>query len=329
MILLSSKRAENIKEFALLCSMILIESHTTNPFFNIATEEYLLRNFDEDILFFYRNNPSVIIGKHQIHNLEVNIPFVIQNNIPVIRRISGGGSVYHDEQNLNYCIISSSEKSWVNFEAFTKPLTSFLIKMGLDATLRSNSDVRISGMKISGNASHIYKNRVLHHGSILYNTDLEILTHCLKNTPIRYRGKNVKSRRSVVTNIAKHLTSHVDISEFQEQFIAELSVQGRLILGKNDFEIINSLVKEKYNTIEWNVLYNANYSFSNHIVDEHLDIADISLDVEKGICKSRNKKKALTTDYLDVIENVPHETSAFIEKLTPFFSKETILCLFF
>lgn len=309
--------------------MILIESHTTNPFFNIATEEYLLRYFEQDILFLYRNSPSVIIGKHQIHNLEVNIPFVIHNNIPVIRRISGGGSVYHDEENLNYCIISSSEKSWVNFEAFTKPLTHFLIKMGLDATLRSNSDVRISGMKISGNASHIYKKRVLHHGSILYNTDLEMLTNCLKNTPSRYSGKNVKSRRSVVTNIAKHLSSHIDIAEFQEQFVSELAVKCRFILDNNDIKNISQLAKEKYRTPEWNVLYNANYSFSNHSVNKHLHITDISFDVIKGLCKNRNKKNTLTADYLNVIENVPHETSAFIEKLSPFFDKNTILSLFF
>lgn len=309
--------------------MILIESHTTNPFFNIATEEYLLRNFDDDILFLYRNSPSVIIGKHQIHNMEVNIPFVFKNDIPVIRRISGGGSVFHDEQNLNYCIISSSEKSWVNFEAFTKPLTNFLIKMGLDATLRSNSDVRVSGMKISGNASHIYKNRVLHHGSILYNTDLETLTNCLKNIPSRYDGKNVKSRRSVVTNIAKHLPSHINILEFQKQFISTLAVERLYTLTDTDIEKINYLINSKYNTIEWNVLYNANYSFSNHIVDKYLHITDIRFNTTKGICKNSSSNNTLIPDYMDIIENVPHETSTFIKKLSPFFETNTILSLFF
>ncbi len=312
--------------------MILLESKTNNPLFNIATEEYLLKNCDEDILYFYTNSPSVIIGKHQIHNQEVNIPFIIEHKIPAIRRISGGGSVFHDKGNLNYAIITSSNKAWVDFENFTKPLIQQLTKLGLSAELRSRSDIRIEGKKISGNASHIFKNRVLHHGSILFDTDLELLTNCLKNAPTKYKNKSVQSRRSIVTNISSHLKSPLNITDFQRRFTESLFVDGlingEMELDKEAKNKIKKLIPEKYETIDWNVLYNANYQFQNTFF--HNDrLEKISFKVKKGICLTEHTDTPLQKEIQRLTQNVPHETSEFAKALQQHFTEEEVLRYFF
>ncbi len=312
--------------------MLLIKSQTNNPYLNIATEEFLLKNTSEDLIFFYRNAPSVIIGKHQVHNIEVNLPFVTEHKIPVIRRISGGGSVFHDENNLNYAIISSSKKAWVDFDKFTQPLIRHLSDLGLNPELRSKSDIRVAQKKISGNASHIFKNRVMHHGSILVDTDLNLLSQCLKNTPSKYKNNSVQSRRSIVTNIANHLKSPLSISEFENTFIENLFatrfLDGEKTLSKNDLLEIKKLADEKYKTAEWNVLYNANYVFENTFLWQNR-LTQISLKVKKGICETVSINGSLLKDIQNVIKNVPHETSVFQDVLKNYFTDEEVLRFFF
>ncbi|PVX52103.1 lipoate-protein ligase A [Balneicella halophila] len=312
--------------------MLLIESKTTNPYFNIATEEYLLKNREENILFLYKNAPSVIIGKHQIHHLEVNIPHIVEKNIPVIRRISGGGSVYHDEQNLNYSIITSENKAWVNFDEFTKPFIHFLKSLDLHPELRSKSDVRLAGKKISGNASHIFKSRVMHHGSILFATALDELTSCLKNRPTCYKKKVVNSRRSIVTNIKTHLNSAISFSDFTQKFIEYLyefgSINSSEELSDEATCAIQNLALEKYSSVEWNVGYNANYTFTNSFLHNG-KIVNITLEIKKGVCETAKTNHTLCKDIERVIQNVPHETFSFTKALSPYFSSREILSFFF
>lgn len=292
----------------------------------------MLKNRKEDILFFYRNTPAVIIGKHQIHNLEVNIPYSIKEQIPVIRRISGGGSVFHDTNNINYCILTSSEKAWVDFKKFTQPLIRHLFEMGESPELRSRSDIRLKGKKISGNASHIFKNRVLHHGSILFATDLTKLTESLKNKPSCYHKKTVQSRRSIVTNLASSLKTPISVETFEENFIQSLYqekvITNELQLSENEKAAILQLVKEKYSTIAWNVLYNANYRFENTFLHKN-EMLHLLLEVRKGICQKIKTNSRLLQENQELIQNVPHETSAFLSQLAPFFSKREILTYFF
>lgn len=312
--------------------MLLLKSQTRNPYFNIATEEFLLKNRNENILFLYKNTPAVIIGKHQIHNLEVNIPYVIRNQTPVIRRISGGGSVFHDSENLNYAIISSQGKAWVDFELFTKPLIFYLRELGLNPELRSKSDIRINGKKISGNASHIYKKRILHHGSILFNTNLEQLTTALKNKPSCYQSQTVNSRRSIVTNIASHLQTPLLFQDFEKDFIAWLhknkTITQEITLSNSDKEAINKLIEDKYQTSEWNVAYNANYSFKNTFLHDG-NIAQLTLEVRKGICKNTMAKGMQHKDIQQLTKNVPHGTYDFCSALKDIFREEDILTHFF
>lgn len=312
--------------------MLLIQSNTTNPYFNIATEEFLLKNSNEDILFLYKNSPSVVIGKHQIYNIEVNIPYVINHKIPVIRRISGGGSVYHDENNLNYSIITSAEKAWVDFEGFTRPFILYLESLGLSPELRSKSDIRLAGKKISGNASHILKNRVMHHGSILFATNLQELTNCLKNKPSNYISRTVASRRSIVTNINHHLKTKITIDTFTQNFANHLKNSGLIDFSRElddkENSSIEKLIEEKYRTAAWNVGYNANYAFKNVFYQEG-EIATISMEVKKGICITATLTSPLYSDLQEVIINVPHETSVFTDLLSSKIGREKILKYFF
>lgn len=312
--------------------MLLIKSPTNNPYFNIAAEEYLLKHSKDDVLFLYRNTPSVIIGKHQNLNLEVNIPYVIEKGIPIIRRISGGGSVYHDANNLNYSMITSSEKAWVDFEKFTQPLVNYLSFLGLLPELRSKSDIRLAGKKISGNASHIFKDTVMHHGSILFATDLEKLTEALKNKPSCYRCKTVNSRRSIVTNIVSHLPKTISLSDFESGFIHSLYANGLLScsqsLSKEAKSKIELLAIEKYYSSDWNVFYNANYIFQNTFLHKNT-LCSIRIEIEKGICKTTTTNSTFLKDIQHIIKNVPHETTSFLSVLSPYFTPTEILKYFF
>ncbi len=146
---------------------------STDPFFNLAVEEYLLRNRTEDFLVLGINDPSVIIGKHQVAHREADTKFVMENNIPVIRRISGGGTVYHDFGNVNFSfILNSARGTQVDFRKYTLPVIEFLASLKVNAELEGKNDLKVNGLKISGNAEHVYRERVLHHGTLLFNADL-------------------------------------------------------------------------------------------------------------------------------------------------------------
>ncbi len=150
----------------------------------------------------WQNLPSIILGKHQNTLAEINYSFVKENNIPVVRRISGGGTVFHDLGNLNFTFISSGEKEkLVNFRKFTQPIIEVLNHMGIPACFEGKNDLRVNGLKISGNAEHVYRNKVLHHGTLLFSADLNYLNQAIKSVPERFKDKAVQSVRSKVANI--------------------------------------------------------------------------------------------------------------------------------
>ncbi len=212
------------------------------------------------------------------------------------------------------------------------PLINLLTQMGLSPELRSKSDIRIAGKKISGNASHIFKNRVLHHGSILFATDLNLLTNCLKNTPTKYLNNSVQSRRSIVTNISSHLENPMKIVDFKHSFIQMLTdnglIQGERELEKKAISTIQELIATKYNTTEWNVLYNANYQFRNTFLHEE-NLIQIAFNVKKGICNTEDSNNTFLKDYQQLIQNVPHGTIAFQKALKGLFTEDEVIEYFF
>lgn len=267
--------------------MLIIDRPQTDPFFNIAAEEYLLKSLDEDCFMLWQNSASVIVGKHQNTLAEINPVLVRRLNIPVIRRISGGGAVYHDEGNLNFTFIKKGQPGkLVDFSQFIKPVVEVLNKIGVPARKGGKNDIRVNGLKISGNSEHVYRNKVLHHGTLLFNTNLEILNEVLMVKPGIYLDKSVRSIRSRVDNIVNLTREKISLAGFRDLILEHISRNvtelGFYKLSEADISGINDLVDNKYKTWKWNFGYSPNYIFKNNIVHQGKEYA-IELEVEKGV----------------------------------------------
>ncbi len=263
-------------------------SNSTDPKFNLATEEYLLRNSDEDVFFLYVNSPSIIVGKHQNTLAEINLDFVQASDIAVHRRLSGGGTVYHDEGNLNFCFILNGEKGkLVDFAKHTQPIIKALKEYNIAAELGKRHDILIEGKKVSGNASHVYKNRVMHHGTLLFNSNLDVLNQVLKTNPLAIIHKAVKSVRSEVTNISNYLTGESNFKIFSAHIFSYLlkhfSNSISYHLNSQEQAIILKLADEKYNSWEWNYGYSPTYEVKKRIRTESNLRIENQFQVEKGI----------------------------------------------
>ena len=269
--------------------MLILRSQTYNPAFNLATEEFLLNNKPEDCFYLYINDPSIIVGKHQNSLAEINVEYVKENNIAVIRRLSGGGAVFHDPGNLNFTFIMTDEgEKSADFTKYTKPILDVLQAMGVDARFEGRNDMTIKGKKFSGNAKCYYNNKVLQHGTILYESTLHNLSQALKLNPLKYKDKAIKSISSRVTNISEHLTSPVSLKEFEDRIIKHvrnLYADSEIYeLSNADIEAINQLVEKKYGTWDWNFGHSPKYNFQKGIKTKGGHI-EINLEVEKGEIK--------------------------------------------
>ncbi len=267
--------------------MLIINRHNTDPCFNLATEEYVLKNFDEDSFMLWRNAPSIIVGKHQNTLAEINVDYVKKNNIPVVRRLSGGGAVFHDLGNLNFTFIRTGmEDSLIDFRKYTEPILEVMLKLGIAARFEGRNDLTINGMKFSGNAEHIWKNRVLHHGTLLFSAHMPDLAQALNADPLKFSDKAVKSVRSRVTNISEHLKNPMNVMQFAgliQEYILEKYPDARMIeLSAGDHEKIYELVRSKYNTWEWNFGYSPNYNLKKVVRTEKSGTIEFDLDVHNG-----------------------------------------------
>ena len=269
--------------------MLCINLDNNDPFFCLAAEEYLLKSFSEDIFMLWQSSDTVVIGKHQNALGEIDYKFVTGNKIKLARRISGGGAVYHDSGNLNFTFIKTvPNSSEINFDLFTQPLIDSLAKLNLTVTTSGYNNLITGGRKISGNAQHIYKKRVLHHGTLLYKSDLNNLGMALKLPgKTKYVSKGVKSIRSEVVNISDHLYNNWTINDFRT-FIIEEQLQKRnsaiYELTQNDNLAVKTLADEKFRTWEWNYGYSPPYDFINVFSVKGLELS-IRLHVEKGLIR--------------------------------------------
>ncbi len=245
--------------------MLIFYRPITNPYFNIAAEEYFVKHASEDMCMFWVNERSVIIGKHQNAFAEINYPFIRENQIPVIRRISGGGAVYHDSGNINFTFIKKTDKTnQVDFQHFTTIIAKFMQSLGIEVNTNKRNSLFVGNLKFSGHAEHIFHERVLHHGTILFNTDLDTLQNCL-SAKKEFQGKAMASVRSNVGNIAPLLSERIDIHKFINKLAAWLidfyPGSKSYELQPDETDAINQLSEIKYKTWEWNFGYSPVYTF--------------------------------------------------------------------
>ena len=269
--------------------MLYIYNKNTNPYFNLAAEEYVLKEFQEECFMLWRNEPSIIVGKNQNTLAEINLDYVRQHKIPVVRRLSGGGAVFHDLGNLNFTfIVNEDVSSFSDFRRFTQPIIDVLRKLSVNAEFSGRNDITIDGKKISGNAQYYYKNRILHHGTLLFSSSITDLSAALKVRPVKFEDKGVKSVSKRVTNISEHLKEPITIEQFIDLIMNHIREQtgGREMyeFTQEDIKKIEKLVREKYSTWEWNFGTSPDYKFKNEKKFAGGTV-EVNLNVEKGIIK--------------------------------------------
>ncbi|WP_179234313.1 MULTISPECIES: lipoate--protein ligase [Heyndrickxia] len=272
--------------------MLFIDNQgITDPRINLAIEEYALKNLDinETYLLFYINQPSIIIGRNQNTIEEINTDYVDKNGVIVVRRLSGGGAVYHDLGNINFSFITKDDgESFSNFRKFTDPVVQALRKLGVNAELSGRNDIQVGDRKISGNAQFSTNGRMFSHGTLMLNSELDKVAQALKVRKEKIESKGIKSVRSRVANISEFLDHPISMSAFR-QLLLESIFGGKEIpeyqLTEKDWEKIRQISKERYQTWEWN--YGKSPKFNlRHSRRFPVGTVDVRLDVNKGIIEN-------------------------------------------
>ncbi|MBE7022038.1 MAG: lipoate--protein ligase [Ruminococcaceae bacterium] len=245
--------------------MLFIVSDSFDPYYNLAAEEFLMKERNEEVFMLWRNDNTIVIGRNQNTLAEINYDYVKEQNIRVVRRMTGGGAVYHDMGNINFTFIVNSEKDFSNYDAFTAPIIGFLQSLGVDARLKGRNDLVIEDKKISGNAQYMHKGRMLHHGTLLYDARQNKLSQALAVSEEKIKSKGIQSVRSRVTNIGSYLKEPPPAEQFMKQ-LADYMVKSIPDCQYYDIhvhdEAITKLRDEKYATWEWNFGYSPRYAFS-------------------------------------------------------------------
>ncbi|MEK3785832.1 MULTISPECIES: lipoate--protein ligase [Paenibacillus] len=241
--------------------MLFIDNQgITDPAINLAIEEYALKHLplDDSYLLFYINKPSIIIGKHQNTVEEINAEYVKDNNIQVVRRLSGGGAVYHDLGNLNFSFITKDDgQSFHNFRKFTQPVVDALHDMGVPAELTGRNDLQVGERKISGNAQFSTRGRMFSHGTLMFNLNLDDVQASLNVNPEKFKSKSTKSVRSRVANIADLMDKPMTIEEFRAELLRHIfGMEAEQVpqyqLTEQDWNKIHEISKERYQSWDWN-----------------------------------------------------------------------------
>ena len=237
--------------------MRYLKNPFVNPYYNMAFDEYCLESLpiDEPVFFLWQNKPAVIVGYNQEVNTEVNLDYLKEKGIDLVRRVTGGGAVYHDLENLNYTIVGRSEDLERDYPEYAALMMKALQALGVPATLSGRNDILVDGKKVSGFAKRVCKNRLMVHGTLMYNVDVDVLTHVLNPSTTKLQSKGIASVRSRVTNLCNYLPELSDIQAFKnrlEEILSNNYSDAEYKLSEADLANIQQLTDEKFATWEWN-----------------------------------------------------------------------------
>ena len=267
-------------------SVHYLETGSVVPCYNLAFEQYVLEHcLDGDWLLLWQNASTIVIGLNQNAAEEINSAFVEQHGITVVRRMTGGGAVYHDLGNLNYSFISDiGNPEELTIRRFTAPVCRALAAMGVDAEVSGRNDILVGGKKVSGVAQRITDGRILHHGTLLFDSDPAMIAGALKADPAKFLSKSAKSVRSRVGNIRDFLSSDISFTQFREFLLQELTRDGmiRETLSEDALESVRKLADGKYRTWDWNYGRSPDYAFRNraHFPGGTLEVR---MDIRQGL----------------------------------------------
>nr|WP_294681332.1 lipoate--protein ligase [uncultured Anaerotignum sp.] len=267
--------------------MVYIESPSTNPAFNLALEQYVFDHMDRNQEYFmlWQNDNTVVIGKNQNAFAEVNQKVADEKSISVVRRLSGGGAVYHDLGNLNFTfILDAKDATDLDIRLFCQPIAELLRSLGIPAEVNGRNDITIEEKKFSGNSQYLKQGRIMHHGTIMFHSDLSVVADVLNVSVDKFQSKAAKSVKSRVTNISSYLPKDFTLAQFKAlllKYILKTEEIKPYVFSQEELSAIEKIQKERYDKWEWNYGFSPSYSVVKcrrfdgcGKIEIHMDTAD-------------------------------------------------------
>lgn len=293
-----------------------LDLSTTDPAWNLAAEQYVFDSLPRDRAWcmLWQNDNAIIIGKHQNALAEIDQAYVESHGIRVVRRLSGGGAVYHDLGNLNFTFITDAQGDALDFRAFCLPVVRALASLGVTAEINGRNDITIDGCKFSGNAQYLRCGRVMHHGTILFDSDLTVVGRALRVDPEKIRSKGIASVRSRVTNVRPHLPHDADLPAFRAALLRSILAETPgepYVFTAEDRAAIESIRAGRYGSYAWNYGASPRCTVHKKRRFEGCGAVEIYLDVEDGLITAA----AFQGDFFSAVE--PEELARRLVGLRP------------
>jgi lipoate---protein ligase len=304
---------------------------STDPTFNLATEQYVFDSLPKDRMYFmlWRNENAIIIGKFQNTHAEINADYVREHNISVVRRLSGGGAVYHDLGNLNFTFIADAGNiENLDLRFYCQPIVATLQELGVNAEINGRNDITIDGQKFSGNSQYLKGSRVMHHGTIMFDSDLSVVGQALNVDESKIKAKGIKSVRSRVTNVRPHLPVDISLDEFRATLLKHILKENpgeEYVLTENDLSAIKEIQQQRYSQWDWNFGFSPECTMLKKKRIEGCGSVEAYLTVEKGHITGLNfygdffslNDPKLLAEKLIGCRNLPEDCTAALAGVDP------------